>query len=281
MSRGRATVKQVNAGSVPVGLPGKPVLIAGPCVIESREMCLETAGIMGEAAVRHGFSYIFKASFDKANRTSITSYRGPGMEEGLSILEAVREELGMPVLTDVHQPGQVAETARVVDVIQIPAFLCRQTDLVLAAAGSGRAVNIKKGQFLSPEEMGKVLEKALSTGNDRFLLTERGTFFGYGRLVVDMAGMAAMRSLGYPVIFDATHSAQLPGALQDRSGGDRMSALVMARAAAAAGCDGLFIEVHPEPDRALSDPATSLDFQLAEDLLEEAAAIFSAVKPKV
>jgi 2-dehydro-3-deoxyphosphooctonate aldolase (KDO 8-P synthase) len=276
MSRSQA-VGRVPIGSFEAGSPGRPLLIAGPCVIEDEAGCLAIAGEAKAAAERHGFSFVFKASFDKANRTSVSSYRGPGLTRGLAILMAVRDRFGVPVLTDVHETSQVAPAAEVVDVLQIPAFLCRQTDLIVAAASTGRAVNIKKGQFLSPAEMGSALAKARSSGNGRIMLTERGTFFGYGRLVVDFAGMAVMRSLGSPVIFDATHSVQQPAALGDRSGGDRGAALVLARAAAAAGCDGLFLEVHPEPDRAGSDASTSLDFALLERALAETSAVFRAV----
>ncbi len=274
---GEVTVGKVPVGGVVVGLPGRPVLIAGPCVIESRELCMEIAGRVAGLAARYGFGFIFKASFDKANRTSVSSYRGPGLEKGLAVLAAVKEKHRLPILTDVHETRQVKPAAEVADVLQIPAFLCRQTDMILAAAATGRAVNLKKGQFLSPEEMRSAAEKASSTGNEKIILTDRGTFFGYGRLVADFAGMARMRSLGRPVIFDATHGAQQPAALGDRSGGDRSAALVLARAAAAAGCDGLFLEVHPEPDRALSDAATSLDFTLLERALAESSAVFKAL----
>jgi 2-dehydro-3-deoxyphosphooctonate aldolase (KDO 8-P synthase) len=264
-------------GTLKIGLPGRPLLIAGPCVLETRSQALEIAGTVSALAERYGFSFIFKASFDKANRTSLKSPRGPGLKKGLAMLGAVRDKLGLPVLTDVHEAGQAAPVAEVADVLQIPAFLCRQTDLVLAAARTKKPVNIKKGQFLSPADMGKVVEKARSTGNGKILLTERGTFFGYGRLVVDMTGLPLMRAHGCPVIFDATHSSQQPGALGGMSGGDRNHAGILARAAAAAGCDGLFVEVHPEPSRALSDPATSLDYRQLETVLAETSAIFKAL----
>ncbi len=270
-------VKKVAVGPLEIGLPGKPVLIAGPCVLESRDLALDIAGESLELAQRHGFSYIFKASYDKANRTSISSFRGPGIEKGIAILNEVKKKYGVNILTDVHETYQVQAAAEVADILQIPAFLCRQTDLVTAAAGTGKAINLKKGQFLSPDEMEAAAEKARSTGNEKILITERGTFFGYGRLVVDMVGMAGMRAMGYPTIFDATHSVQEPGALRDRSGGDRRNAVVLARAAVAAGCDGLFIEVHPEPEKAKSDAATMLNFDLLEQVLRETAAILGAL----
>jgi 2-dehydro-3-deoxyphosphooctonate aldolase (KDO 8-P synthase) len=267
----------VQVGDCRIGLPGTPLLVAGPCVLEGAEEALLIARTMAGLARDHGFGYVFKASFDKANRTSLDSYRGPGLGPGLAMLERVRGEVGCPVLTDVHETHQVDAVARVADVIQIPAFLCRQTDLVTAAAATGRALNLKKGQFLSPGEMGSVTAKALATGNRRLLLTERGTFFGYGRLVVDMSGLPRMRSLGFPVLFDATHSTQRPGGLGDRSGGDPDAAPVLARAAAAAGCDGLFLEVHPDPPRARSDASTSLTFAACEAILAAVAAIYGAL----
>lgn len=274
---GSVPVRPVTAGTVSIGGAGKPVLIAGPCVLETEDMALKIAESAARLAQKYDFAYIFKGSFDKANRTSIDSYRGPGIKNGLDILRKVKFELSVPVLTDVHETGQVEPAAEVADILQIPAFLCRQTDLVVAAASTGRAVNIKKGQFLSPEEMSAVVKKAESAGSKSILLTERGTFFGYGRLVVDMAGMSRMRSFGYPVIFDATHSAQRPGSLGDSTGGDRSSALTLARAASAAGCDGLFLEIYPDPDKAPSDKATSLDFNLADLVLKQTSVIFRAV----
>ena len=228
-------------------------LIAGPCVIESEALCLDVATRLSRTCQRLGITYVFKASFDKANRTSAKSYRGVGIEEGLRILERVRSRVGLPVLTDVHTEAQATAAGEVVDVLQIPAFLCRQTDLIQAAVATGRIVNLKKGQFLSPEEMGPVVEKARAAGGRRLLLTERGSSFGYHNLVADMRSLPIMRRLGCPVIFDATHSVQLPGGGGDKSSGQREFAPVLARCALAAGADGLFFETHPDPDRALSD----------------------------
>ena len=228
-------------------------LIAGPCVIESEALCLRVAASLVKTCARLGITYVFKASFDKANRTSAKSFRGPGIDEGLRVLAKVRSSLDVPVLTDVHTEEQVEAAAQVADILQIPAFLCRQTDLILAAVRTGRIVNLKKGQFLSPAEMGPVVDKARSAGGDRILLTERGTTFGYNNLVADMRSIPIMRRFGFPVIFDATHSVQLPGGGGDKSSGQREFAPVLARCALAAGADGLFFETHPEPDRALSD----------------------------
>ena len=237
------------------------VLIAGPCVIESEEHALWIAGRIRELVG----AYVFKASFDKANRSSVSSYRGPGLEEGLRILGKVRE-MGIPVLTDSHQPAQADVAAQHVDVLQIPAFLCRQTDLLLAAGSTGRAVNIKKGQFVAPADFGNAAEKVASTGNDRIILTERGSSFGYNNLVVDMRGLAIMTETGYPVVFDATHSVQLPGAAGNASGGQPQFIAPLARAATAVGIAGLFVEVHEEPRRALSDGANALRLDLLPEL---------------
>jgi 2-dehydro-3-deoxyphosphooctonate aldolase (KDO 8-P synthase) len=231
----------------------KLTLIAGPCVIESEAVCRRIAGSLRETCRRLGVHYIFKASFDKANRSSGRTFRGPGLEAGLEALAKIRREFQVPVLTDVHTEDQVVLAAAVVDVLQIPAFLCRQTDLIAAAARSGKIVNLKKGQFLSPLEMGQVVQKAVEAGGRKLLVTERGTTFGYHNLVSDMRSIPILRTYGYPVIFDATHSVQLPGAGGDRSGGQREMAPVLARCAVAAGTDGLFIETHPNPDKALSD----------------------------
>ena len=227
-------------------------LIAGPCVIESEKLCLEVGACMQKVCKELGLTYIFKASFDKANRSSGSSFRGPGLDEGLQVLASVRDRLGVPVLTDVHTEDQVALAAGSVQVLQIPAFLCRQTDLINAAVRTGAIVNIKKGQFLAPGDMGQVTKKAAAAGGTKLLQTERGTTFGYNNLVADMRSIPIMRGLGYPVIFDATHSVQLPGGAGDRSSGQREFAPVLARAAIAAGANGLFIETHPEPDKALS-----------------------------
>jgi len=229
-----------------------PVIMAGPCAAESQAICLEVAQAVKEACHRLGLPYVFKASFDKANRTSATSYRGPGLADGLAMLAAVKQAHGVPVMTDIHLPDQAAEVAQVVDVLQIPAFLCRQTDLLLAAGETGLTVNIKKGQFMAPEDMQYAVEKVRATGNQNVLLTERGTTFGYGNLVVDMRSLPIMRQYA-PVVFDVTHSVQRPGGLGGASGGNREYAAYLARAAAAAGVDGFFIETHPSPDKALSD----------------------------
>jgi 2-dehydro-3-deoxyphosphooctonate aldolase (KDO 8-P synthase) len=242
-----ATWKQISGGK-------QLVLIAGPCVIESEELCREIALTMGKLCRKLGITYIFKASYDKANRTSAKSFRGPGIEEGLAVLASVRSRFGLPVLTDVHTEEQTELAAAAgIDVLQIPAFLCRQTDLINAAVGTGRIVNIKKGQFLSPREMDQVVSKAEEAGGKKLLLTERGTTFGYNNLVADMRAIPIMRGFGYPVIFDATHSVQLPGGGGDKSSGQREFAPVLARSAIAAGADGVFIETHPNPDKALSD----------------------------
>ncbi len=259
--------------------PGAPLfLISGPCVIESRRHSLQTAARLRDIAAAAGVPLIFKSSYDKANRSSVKSYRGPGLEEGLEILGAVREETSLPVLTDVHSPAEAEAAGQVVDVVQIPAFLCRQTDLLTAAAASGKLVNVKKGQFLSPWDMKNVVEKVHSAGNPRVLLTERGSCFGYNNLVVDMKSLEVMRALGCPVVFDATHSAQLPGGLGHASGGQREFVPVLARAAVAAGVDGLFFEVHEEPDRALSDGPNSLRLDELPALLTRLCAIHEAAR---
>jgi 2-dehydro-3-deoxyphosphooctonate aldolase (KDO 8-P synthase) len=229
------------------------ILIGGPCVIESEKLCLRIAETLAKAFRRLAVTYVFKASYDKANRTSASSFRGPGLEAGLKVLDRVRREVGVPVLTDVHTEAEAIAAAAVVDVLQIPAFLCRQTDLIEAAVLTGRIVNLKKGQFLSPGEMGKVVEKAAASGGQQLLVTERGTTFGYNNLVADMRSIPIMREFGFPVIFDATHSVQLPGGGGDKSSGQREFAPVLARCAVAAGADGVFIETHPSPDSALSD----------------------------
>jgi 2-dehydro-3-deoxyphosphooctonate aldolase (KDO 8-P synthase) len=228
-------------------------LIAGPCVIETEALCFKVAASLRQTCRKLGVNFVFKASYDKANRSSGQTFRGPGLEAGLTVLARIRARLGVPVLTDVHTEEQARAAAEAVDILQIPAFLCRQTDLIAAAVRTGRIVNLKKGQFLSPQEMGQVIAKAAGAGGRRLLVTERGTTFGYNNLVADMRSIPILRQFGYPVIFDATHSVQLPGAGGDRSGGQRELAPVLARCALAAGADGLFIETHPDPDRALSD----------------------------
>jgi 2-dehydro-3-deoxyphosphooctonate aldolase (KDO 8-P synthase) len=233
--------------------PRRLIVIAGPCVIENEDLCLKVAASLRKVCQQLGVTYVFKASYDKANRTSGKSFRGLGLEAGLGILAKVRKELDVPVLTDVHTEAQAQAAAEVLDVLQIPAFLCRQTDLIFAAVRTGKIVNIKKGQFLSPSEMGQVVKKAVDAGGDKLLVTERGTTFGYNNLVADMRSMPIMRKFGFPVIFDATHSVQLPGGGGDKSSGQREFAPVLARCAVVAGANGVFIETHPQPDQALSD----------------------------
>lgn len=242
-------------------------VIAGPCVIESVELCLTVGSRIKQICQKLGLAYIFKASFDKANRTSVQSYRGPGLEAGLAALDRVRRELGVAVLTDVHEPSQAAIAAKVVDVLQVPAFLARQTDLLIACGKTGKIVNIKKGQFMSPHEMAAAVEKVRSTGNLRVMLTERGTFFGYNRLVNDFTAIAVMKSFGVPVVFDITHSTQQPAGLGQASGGNPRYSPMLARAAVAAGVDGLFLECHPDPANARSDAASMMKLDDVEPLL--------------
>jgi 2-dehydro-3-deoxyphosphooctonate aldolase (KDO 8-P synthase) len=255
---------------------GALAVIAGPCVIESEERTLEAARLLAAMAGRLGVPLVFKASFDKANRSAVASFRGPGLTAGLKVLAAVRAETGLPLTTDVHEPAQCGPAADICDVLQIPAFLCRQTDLLLAAAETGRAVNVKKGQFMAPEDMARVADKVRSRGNERLSITERGFAFGYHNLVVDMRGFAILHEAGLPVIFDVTHSLQLPGGGAE-TGGDRRFAEPLARAAVAAGADGLFLEVHPDPPAARSDRHTQLDPERAERLLASALAVWGAV----
>jgi 2-dehydro-3-deoxyphosphooctonate aldolase (KDO 8-P synthase) len=254
-----------------------PIFIAGPCVIESEQLCFEVARSLREISERLDVIYIFKSSYDKANRTSGHSFRGPGAEQGLAILQRVREKFGVPVLTDVHTEEQARRAAEVVDVLQIPAFLCRQTDLITAAAQTGRVVNIKKGQFLSPVEMGQVVRKTVEAGGNKLLVTERGTTFGYNNLVADMRSIPIMRQFGFPVIFDATHSVQLPGGAGDKSAGQREFAPVLACAAVAAGADGVFIETHPHPDQALSDGPNMIPLADIPDFLARLLRVRTAV----
>lgn len=256
------------------------VLIAGPCVLESPERAMLIGKRVLEITDKLGIPYIYKASFDKANRSSIKSFRGPGLEEGLDILQAIKEELDVPVLTDIHEPEQAEAVAEVVDILQIPAFLCRQTDLLLAAAETGKVVNVKKGQFLAPWDMGKVIDKFVSTGNEKILLTERGASFGYNNLVVDMTSLPIMRDFGYPVVFDATHSVQRPGARGETSGGDREYVPYLSRAAVAVGIDALFMEVHDNPEEALSDGPNMLYLDELEEVLREVLAIDVLVKQR-
>jgi 2-dehydro-3-deoxyphosphooctonate aldolase (KDO 8-P synthase) len=261
--------------------PDRPFfLIAGPCVIESEALVLDVAGRMKEIAGALGIPYIFKASFDKANRSSKSSFRGPGIAEGLRVLEEVRRQVGVPVLTDVHEDTPLAEVAAVVDVLQTPAFLCRQTNFILNACSQGRPVNVKKGQFLSPWEMANVVEKARSTGNEQVMVCERGFSFGYNNLVSDMRSLAIMRATGAPVVFDATHSVQLPGGQGTASGGQREFVPVLARAAVAAGVAGIFMETHPEPAKALSDGPNAWPLDRMHSLLVVLKEIDAAVKSR-
>jgi 2-dehydro-3-deoxyphosphooctonate aldolase (KDO 8-P synthase) len=273
----RTTRHAIRVGPLRLGGGGPLFLIAGPCVIEDPRETLKVAKALKEAANALGLPYVFKTSYDKANRQAGTSYRGPGLSAGLKVLARVRREVDVPVLTDVHTVEEVRAAARVVDILQIPAFLCRQTDLVVAAAKTGRPVNLKKGQFLAPWDMGPILDKAAATGNRNLLVTERGTTFGYNNLVSDMRSLAALAEFGYPVVYDATHSVQQPGGRGTSSGGQRGMVPVLARAAVAAGCDGIFLEVHPEPERAKSDSATQLPLADAPALLETLVRIRRAV----
>jgi 2-dehydro-3-deoxyphosphooctonate aldolase (KDO 8-P synthase) len=267
-------MNEVTLNDYKIGGIGNPLaIIAGPCVIESLDLCRAVAAEASQVCRDLGLSYIFKASFDKANRSSGGSFRGEGMEKGLEVLATIRKEFGVPVLTDVHESWQVKPVAEVVDVLQIPAFLCRQTDLLLAAAESGKVVNVKKGQFLAPWDMKNIVDKVTGGGNQRLMLTERGASFGYNTLVVDMRSLPIMRGFGYPVVFDATHSVQQPGGLGNASGGQREFIPHLMRAATAAGIDALFLEVHPEPEKALSDAATMLRLADLRSLLEQAVAI--------
>jgi 2-dehydro-3-deoxyphosphooctonate aldolase (KDO 8-P synthase) len=266
----------VGIGKIKVGRGNPLVIIAGPCVIESREMIMDVAANASKIAQALGFPFIFKSSYKKANRTSGKSFVGIGMDEGLRILEEVKREFDLAVLTDVHSEMEVEAAAEVADVLQIPAFLCRQTDLLQAAGKTGKVVNIKKGQFMAPEDMKHQAEKVESVGNPNVLLTERGTSFGYHNLVVDMRSLVIMKASGYPVILDTTHSLQLPGGEKDRTGGQPEYIFPIARAGSAVGIDGLFLETHPDPSRALSDASTQLSFDLFEPLLRQVKKIDSA-----
>jgi 2-dehydro-3-deoxyphosphooctonate aldolase (KDO 8-P synthase) len=272
------TSRIVDVGQLRIGGGAPLAVIAGPCVIEGRESALRHAAALKEASDRVGVPFVYKSSYDKANRSSVGSFRGPGVEQGLEILAAVKSKIGVPILTDVHEIGQVKVIKEVADVLQIPAFLCRQTDFVIAVARSGRVVNVKKGQFLAPWDMRNVVEKVVSTGNQQLLLTERGVSFGYNNLVSDMRSLVVMRELGYPVVFDATHSLQLPGGLGRASGGERKYIPALARAGVAAGIDALFMEVHEDPDHALSDGPNSLDLRDFEELLHTVKRLDALVK---
>ncbi len=253
-------------------------LIAGPCVIESEQLALDTAGQLKELCAALGVPFVYKSSFDKANRSSAGSFRGPGLARGLRILAEVKRQIGVPVLTDVHEDTPLAEVAAVVDVLQTPAFLCRQTNFIQNVARQGLPVNIKKGQFLAPWDMKNVVDKARAVGNDRIMVCERGVSFGYNTLVSDMRALAVLRDTGCPVVFDATHSVQQPGGLGDKSGGQREFVPLLARAAVAAGVDGVFAETHPDPDKALSDGPNAMPLKLMRELLEQLVAIDQVVK---
>jgi len=270
--------KLINIGNIGVGGDRPLAIIAGPCVIESRESALRHAAALKERAERVGVPYIFKSSYDKANRSSVDSFRGVGLEKGLAVLAEIKQKIGVPVLTDVHEIAQVAAVKEVADILQIPAFLCRQTDFVAAVAQSGKVVNVKKGQFLAPWDMRHVIDKIVSNGNQQILVTERGASFGYNNLVSDMRSLVVMREMGYPVVFDATHSLQLPGGLGQASGGERKYIPALSRAGVAAGVDALFMEVHENPDQALSDGPNSLALANFEALIRKVKEIDALVK---
>ena len=265
-------------GNIKIESNGGLFVIAGPCVIETEKICLDIADKLLKISKKTGVPIIFKASFDKANRSSIDSFRGPGIQKGLDILAKIKQKTSLAILTDVHEIQQVSAAAKVVDCLQIPAFLCRQTDLLIAAGKTGKPVNVKKGQFMSPDEMKNAVEKIRSTGNEKILLTERGTFFGYNRLVNDMTAIAAMKKLGCPVVFDATHSTQQPGGLGNASAGVREMAPILAKAAIAAGADGLFLEVHTNPKNAKSDAASIMPIEWVEKLLKICKKIHETVQ---
>jgi 2-dehydro-3-deoxyphosphooctonate aldolase (KDO 8-P synthase) len=269
----------VNVGKIAIGDGNPLVLIAGPCVIETHDATIETAAFLKDVTDELQIPFIFKTSYDKANRTSLGSYRGPGLSKGLEIISAIKDKYNIPVISDVHRFHEIGPAAQVLDILQVPAFLCRQTDFILAVSETGKPVNIKKGQFLAPGNVERVIEKVVSTGNRQVLVTERGTTFGYNNLVVDFRGLSIMRDLGWPVIFDATHSVQLPGDAGTTSGGQREFVPLMARAATAAGVDGIFIEVHKDPDCALCDGPNSLPLHSVKPLLKELKAIREALLP--
>lgn len=261
-----------------VGDGKKLTVISGPCVIESEDHCLKAAEALKEIFSKLDVNFVFKSSFDKANRSSVDSFRGPGLNKGLEILQKVKEKLDLPIVTDIHTPEQVKPAALVVDMLQIPAFLCRQTDLLIAAGKSGRVVSIKKGQFIAPWDMENVINKVLSTGNDKIITIERGTSFGFNNLVSDFRSIPIMQKFGFPVCFDATHSVQLPGGLGKTSGGQKEFIETLAKAAVAAGSDALFLESHPNPNQALSDAATVMDFKEIPTLIKKLKELFEAVK---
>lgn len=261
--------KQITVGKIKIGGSNPLVLIAGPCVIESEKSCIDTAKHLKDIAGRLNMPFIFKSSFDKANRLSLESFRGPGIKRGLEILNKVKKNLNIPVLSDIHCVKDIAEAKEVLDIIQIPAFLCRQTDIITGAAETGKVINIKKGQFLAPWDILPIIRKAESAGNKRILITERGVCFGYNNLVSDFRSLKIMRDFGYPVIYDATHSVQLPGGKGRSSGGQREFVLGLSRAAVAFGCEGLFLEVHPSPDKALCDAQNMINLKELEKLLKQ------------
>ncbi len=276
-----AFMKNLKIGSVHIGGGCPLVLIAGPCVIESEESCMRTAGKIRDIAAQYGVPLIFKSSYDKANRMSADSFRGPGLKKGLAILKKIKRKFGFPVLSDVHCARDIAAAREVLDVIQIPAFLCRQTDIVAAAAKSGKTVNIKKGQFLAPWDIMPIIRKAESAGSRSIIITERGVSFGYNNLVTDFRGLDIMRGSGYPVVYDATHSVQLPGGKGTCSGGQREFVAGLSRAAVAFGCDGLFLEVHENPDKALCDGPNMINLSMLEELLGQVVKIEKAAGLKV
>ena len=271
----------VRVADFEIGAGNPLALLAGPCVLESLERCLYIGRTIRDITRRLGIPYVFKASFDKANRSSFNGFRGPGLVKGLEMLQTIKDELGVPIITDIHTEAQAAPAAKVADILQIPAFLCRQTDLLYTAAQTGRGVNVKKGQFLAPKDMRNVVDKLLEGGNSNILLTERGASFGYNNLVVDMRSFPIMRSFGYPVVFDATHSVQLPGGAGTSSGGNREYVEYLARAAVGAGVDALFMEVHDNPEEALCDGPNSVYLDKLEDLLKDALAIYNIVRPRL
>lgn len=271
--------KEILINDIKIGADNPLVLISGPCVIESEESALNHAAALKAITKRLKIPFIFKSSYDKANRSSVESYRGPGLVKGLAILKKVKDQIGVPVLSDVHCRSEIDQAAEVLDVIQIPAFLCRQTDFIIACAKTKRAINIKKGQFLAPQDIGNVIKKVETAKNNRILITERGFSFGYNNLVSDMRSIHIMQKSGYPVIYDATHSVQLPGAMGDSSGGERVFVSILSRAAVAAGCDGLFIEVHQTPSKALCDAPNTISLDELEGLLRQVVGIRKACLP--
>lgn len=273
-------VKRIKLRDFEIG-GDKLTILAGPCAIESQEILEKTAEGLKEITNKLNINFVFKSSFDKANRSSITSFRGPGIEKGLAMLQKVKDKYDLPIVTDIHTPDQAEKAAEVADILQIPAFLCRQTDLLVAAAKTGKIVNIKKGQFLAPEQMESLIKKIEDSGNSNILLTDRGTSFGYNNLVVDFRGIPIMQNFGYPIVFDATHSVQLPGANGTCSGGDRRFVPVLAKAAMAAGADSLFFEVHPEPDKALCDGPNMIALEDVQSLFLMCKNIFELVRGQV